>query len=155
MLVIQAGFWSPQNDSFFQRCPHPEACLKGSSCAPGYSNNLCATCAATFFKRGVSCERCPESAALNNFFVFLGFILISAVLFFLTRQTLKAGSDNSAYKILAERLKKELGGDYAMIYVVDKIHLRGMVGEAGLLRIDDFVEQCLLNEDIRTSTSLV
>ena len=98
MLVIQAGFWSPQNDSFFQRCPHPEACLKGSSCALGYSNNLCATCATTFFKRGVSCER----------FVFLGFILISAVLFFLTRQTLKAGSDNSAYKILAERLKKEL-----------------------------------------------
>eukprot|EP00949_MAST-11_sp_MAST-11-sp1_P000323 g323.t1 len=153
VLVIQPGFWSVNNDSDIMKCPFAEACLEGSRCAAGYDKNLCASCAVRHSRSGARCVQCPQSDVINGLVVLLGFLVISTVLFFLVRQTLQAGHDNSAYKSLAKRLREALGAPEAEVYVVDGEHLRPMVVEgAARIEMDGAIRKSLLIEDVESAT---
>eukprot|EP00698_Gefionella_okellyi_P023731 TRINITY_DN8189_c0_g1_i1.p1 TRINITY_DN8189_c0_g1~~TRINITY_DN8189_c0_g1_i1.p1 ORF type:complete len:2451 (-),score=514.06 TRINITY_DN8189_c0_g1_i1:1163-8401(-) len=58
-----AGFWTDSEFSgYIQACSPASRCLGGqfSSCAVGYTGNLCAQCARNYYSQGVECLQCSD-----------------------------------------------------------------------------------------------
>lgn len=66
-LSVNEGYWATQQSTELQRCPLPSKCQGGelSSCAPGFTGQLCTQCESSAFRvRVVECVTCWPLAGL-------------------------------------------------------------------------------------------
>jgi hypothetical protein len=79
-------FWSAVDfivdaDSYCIQCSaeYKEHCLGGNTCATGYAEAGCATCAANFYTVSAACHACPAPEVVAVFYMLIAALCISMV----------------------------------------------------------------------------
>lgn len=96
-MLPKDGFWKQSNLSTeIYACLNPSACIQPetdsgdySKCADGYNSNLCAGCDWGYYHNGIGrCAPCMDEAT-NYALMTLGWVLVSCLIAFIIRNTIK------------------------------------------------------------------